>query len=128
MQCLRDPATVSMLDVTEQAYRALRVIEAATAQRGTLTLPQAADLVRGNGGGSFSTQQARGKGKGKVDVKAVAGAKVTLSKDETEQMLLHLLVDGYLKEEFHASEFCLVLGCPERDLSEWFLCIQLPIT
>ncbi|GAA5873316.1 hypothetical protein JCM3774_005939 [Rhodotorula dairenensis] len=103
--CVRDPATVSVLDVTEQAYRALRVIEAATAQRGTLTLPQAADLVRGNGGGNFSTQQAKGKGKGKIDVKAVAGNKVTLSKDETEQMLLQLLVDGYLKEEFHATAY-----------------------
>ena len=104
VQCQRDPATVTTLDITEQAYRALRVFEAATAQRGTLTLPQAADLVRGNGGGAFSTQQAKGKGKGKIDVKTVAGNKVTLNKDETEQMLLQLLVDGYLREEFHASE------------------------
>lgn len=103
--CQRDPATVSTLDITEQAYRALRAIEAATAQRGTLTLPQAADLVRGNGGGAFSTQQAKGKGKGKIDVKTVAGNKVTLNKDETEQMLLQLLVDGYLKEEFHATAY-----------------------
>lgn len=102
-QCQRDPASITTLDISDSAYKALRIIEAATAQRGTLTLPQAADLVRGNGGGTFSTQEAKGKGKGKVDVQAVAGGKVTLGKDETEQMLLQLLVDGYLKEDFHAS-------------------------
>ncbi|KAL7344284.1 P-loop containing nucleoside triphosphate hydrolase protein [Rhodotorula toruloides] len=103
--CLRDPATVSSIDISLQAYRALRIISSATSQRGTLTLPQAADLVRGLGGGSFSTQEVKGKGKGKVDVQAVAGEKVTLSKDQTEQMLLRLLVDGFLKEEFHATAY-----------------------
>ncbi|GAA5996911.1 RecQ family ATP-dependent DNA helicase [Rhodotorula paludigena] len=103
--CLRDPSTVCTLEVSLDAYRALRIISATTAQRGTLTLPQAADLVRGNGGGSFSTQEPKGKGKGKVDVKEVAGAKVALSKDETEQMLLMLLVEGYLREDFHATAY-----------------------
>ncbi|GAA5898656.1 hypothetical protein JCM8208_004725 [Rhodotorula glutinis] len=103
--CLRDPATVSTIDVSLAAYRALRIISAATAQRGTLTLPQAADLVRGNGGGTFSTQEAKSKGKGRVDVKAEAGGKVELSKDETEQMLLMLLVEGWLQEEFHATAY-----------------------
>lgn len=123
MQCQRDPATVSTLDITEQAYRALRAIEAATAQRGTLTLPQAADLVRGNGGGAFSTQQAKGKGKGKIDVKTVAGNKVTLNKDETEQMLLQLLVEGYLKEEFHASE-CYLSQRSHRTVAD--TCVSFP--
>ncbi|GAA5855364.1 hypothetical protein JCM9279_001698 [Rhodotorula babjevae] len=103
--CLRDPASVSTVDVSLSAYRALRVISAATAQRGTLTLPQAADLVRGNGGGTFSTQEAKSKGKGKVDVRGEAGGKVELSKDETEQMLLMLLVEGWLQEEFHATAY-----------------------
>lgn len=102
-QCLRDPSTVSPLDISLQAYRALRIISAALAHKGTLTLPQAADLVRGNGGGGFATQETNGKGKGKIDVVAEAGAKVTLSKDLTEQMLLRLLVEGYLQEQFHAS-------------------------
>lgn len=102
-QCLRDPSTVSTRNVSLAAYRALRIIVAATAQRGTLTLPQAADLVRGNGGGTFSTQETKGKGKGRVDVKKEGGAKVDLTKDETEQMLLMLLVEGWLQEDFHAS-------------------------
>lgn len=59
--------------------------------------------MRGNGGGSFTTQKDNGKGKGKIDVVAVGGGKVTLGKDATEQMLLRLLVEGYLKEQFHAS-------------------------
>ncbi|GAA6054988.1 hypothetical protein JCM3770_000480 [Rhodotorula araucariae] len=103
--CLRDPATVSSLAVSLAAYRALRVISAAAAQRGTLTLPQAADLVRGNGGGQFATQETKGKGKGRIDVNEVAGGKVLLTKDETEQMLLMLLVEGYLQETFHATAY-----------------------
>ncbi|GAA5974110.1 hypothetical protein JCM11641_003441 [Rhodosporidiobolus odoratus] len=103
--CNRDPSSVSTLDITLHAYRALRIIKAATTQRGTLTLPQAADLVRGNGGGSFTTQEKKGKGKGKLDVNTEAGGKVTLNKDETEQMLLKLLVDGWLEENFHATAY-----------------------
>ncbi|GAA5929160.1 hypothetical protein JCM10213_005000 [Rhodosporidiobolus nylandii] len=103
--CQRDPSTVSCLDITLHAYRALRIVSAATEQRGTLTLPQAADLVRGLGGGSFSTQETKGKGKGKLDVVKEAGGKVTLNKDETEQMLLKLLVEGWLKEKFHATAY-----------------------
>jgi len=104
-QCTRDPETVTTVDITLQAYRALRIIEAASAQDGTLTLPQAGDLVRGNGGGSFSTKTGKNnKAKGVVNVKEVAGGKVTLNKDETESMLLKLLVDGYLKENFANSK------------------------
>ncbi|GAA5850770.1 hypothetical protein JCM8547_009085 [Rhodosporidiobolus lusitaniae] len=103
--CTRDPSTVSTVFITLAAYRALRIICTATSQRGTLTLPQAADLVRGLGGGSFSTQERKGKGEGKVDVSEVAGGKVALSKDETEQMLLKLLVEGYLQERFHATAY-----------------------
>ncbi|GAA5918772.1 hypothetical protein JCM6882_006807 [Rhodosporidiobolus microsporus] len=103
--CLRDPSTISTTDISLPAYRALRLIEAATTSRGTLTLPQAADLVRGNGGGSFSTQEQKGKGKGKIDVGQVAGGKVTLNREDTEMMLLKLLVDGWLQEKFHATAY-----------------------
>ncbi|GAA5960439.1 hypothetical protein JCM3765_007514 [Sporobolomyces pararoseus] len=98
--CVRDESTIKSVDISAQAYRALRIITAACAQDGTLTLPQAADLVRGNGGGSFSTRAKNSKVKGKVDVAEVAGSKVTLNKDECEMMLLKLLVDGWLREVF----------------------------
>lgn len=81
MQCQRDPQSFELVDVSLPAYQALRVITAASAQRGTLTLAQACDLVRGLGGGSFSNTQGKNKGKGKVDVVAEAGAKVALNKD-----------------------------------------------
>ncbi|GAA5873510.1 hypothetical protein JCM16303_001150 [Sporobolomyces ruberrimus] len=99
--CLRDSSTFEIVDISTQAYRALRIISAAAAQSGTLTLPQAGDLVRGNGGGSFSTKGDKNtKVKGKVDVTTVAGSKVTLNKEDCETMLLKLLVDGWLKEVF----------------------------
>ncbi|GAA5894862.1 RecQ family ATP-dependent DNA helicase [Sporobolomyces salmoneus] len=98
--CLRDASTIKTIDITTQAYRALRIISAAEAQDGTLTLPQAADLIRGNGGGSFSTRDKNAKVKGKVDVNQVAGSKVALNKEECEMLLLKLLIDGWLKEVF----------------------------
>ncbi|GAA5924221.1 RecQ family ATP-dependent DNA helicase [Sporobolomyces koalae] len=98
--CVRDAADIVTHDISDQAYRALRIIAAAEAQHGTLTLPQAADLVRGNGGGSFSTRDKNNKVKGKVDVTQVAGVKVTLNRDETETMLIHLLTEGWLREVF----------------------------
>ncbi|ORY87468.1 P-loop containing nucleoside triphosphate hydrolase protein [Leucosporidium creatinivorum] len=107
--CLRDPSTYESLDISHHAYRALRILSAAGKQSATLTLPQAADLVRGLGKGGFSTQTqgSKGKGKGSVDVNEVAGGKVTLDKDTCEAMLMRLLVDGYLVETFHGSEFSL---------------------
>lgn len=104
--CLRDPSTYDSLDVSLHAYRALRILSAAGKQSATLTLPQAADLVRGLGKGGFSTQTqgSKGKGKGSVDVNEVAGGKVTLDKETCEAMLIRLLVDGYLVETFHGSE------------------------
>lgn len=95
-----------MVDVSPSAYRALRIIEAAGQQNATLTLPQAADLIRGLQKGSFSTQEAKGKGKGSVDVVQVAGGKVEgLDKDGGEALIMKLLLDGYLEESFHASAF-----------------------
>lgn len=70
----------------------------------TLTLTQACDLVRGNGGGKFSTQETKGKGESKINIEEEAGGKVTLTKEQTESMLILLLIKGYLKEQFHASK------------------------
>lgn len=66
--------------------------------------------MRGLGGGNFTTQNGKNKGKGKVDVLAVAGGKVVLSKEDTEVMLLHLLIEGYLGETFSYSESAVSLG------------------
>lgn len=105
-QCLRSPDEFEPIDVSLSAYRALRIIAAAGQQNATLTLPQACDLVRGLGKGAFATQENKGKGKGSVDVAKVAGDKVTgLDKDGVEALLMRLLLDGYIAESFHASEF-----------------------
>lgn len=81
LQCLRDSSTFETVDISLDAYRALRILAVAEQQNGTLTLMQAADLVRGLGGGSFSTQGKKGKGKGSVNVGEQAGGKVTLSRE-----------------------------------------------
>lgn len=112
-QCLRDPSTVESIDVSLEAYRALRIISAAGQLHATLTLPQACDLVRGLGKGSFATQNgSKGKGKDSVDVVKEAGAKVGLEKPLTEALLIRLLCEGYLQETFHASESRFVCPIP----------------
>ncbi|KAL8280821.1 hypothetical protein RQP46_006825 [Phenoliferia psychrophenolica] len=103
--CLRDPSTLETIDASEDVYRALRIISAAERQSATLTLMQASDLVRGLGGGSFATQGKQSKGKGTVDVVAEAGGKVSLSKEATESLIVCLLCEGYLREEFHNTAY-----------------------
>lgn len=82
--CRRDGATYQNLDISDQVYRALRILAGASKHgvRPTLTLPQACDLVRGLKGGKFGTTEAGGKkGEGVVDVLVEAGEKVTLPSD-----------------------------------------------
>ncbi|SCV70022.1 BQ2448_1416 [Microbotryum intermedium] len=108
--CLRDPSTVESVDVSLEAYRALRIMSAADAASGTLTLTQACDLVRGLGKGAITTtsNDSRGKvnkGKANIDVDSVAGGKVSLNKDQTEQLLVRLMIEGYLSEHFHTTGY-----------------------
>ncbi|KAM0748733.1 ATP-dependent DNA helicase [Meredithblackwellia eburnea MCA 4105] len=96
---------VEELDVSVEAYRALKILSAAVQQNGTLTFTQAVDLVRGLGGGSFATQGKQNKGKGKVDVQAEAGSKVTLSKELADSLIIRLLIDEFIHEEFYNTAY-----------------------
>ncbi|KAK4703966.1 hypothetical protein P7C70_g2253, partial [Phenoliferia sp. Uapishka_3] len=117
--CLRDLDTLETIDISEDVYRALRILTAAERQSATLTLTQAAELVRGLGGGSFSTNQGKTKGKGTVNIVDEAGEKVTLGKEGAESLIVRLLVDGYLREEFYNSSFLIYSGSQRGpDLTE----------
>jgi ATP-dependent DNA helicase Q1 len=103
--CLRDPATFESLDVTVEVWRILRVCEAVCEQGGRVTVSGLAELVRGLGGGTFPVVGVRAKGKGKasaekgsVDVKELNGGKVALSKEQTEYLLIELVLQDYLRE------------------------------
>lgn len=93
--CTRAKSSFESKDVSMESFRALKIIEYVTKMGGTLTLAQAVDLIRGLG---------NQKGNGRVDVKEVAGGKVTLTKEDSEFLLLKLLIEGFLEEEYSQSE------------------------
>lgn len=72
-----------------EAWQILKIAEAVQHHKGRLTLSMMSDLVRGAGGGAFETTSGAGGKKGKarakekadIDLDAVAGGKVDLSKD-----------------------------------------------
>jgi ATP-dependent DNA helicase Q1 len=82
--CLRSASTdkdvITVRDVTLDAWKVCKIFKAVEEQRGRVTLPQAADLVRGLGKGQFSLEGS-GMGKGSVDLQELCGGKVELSKD-----------------------------------------------
>ncbi|KAA1473234.1 ATP-dependent DNA helicase [Dentipellis sp. KUC8613] len=104
--CTRAPETVERLGARARvaAWQILRVAEEAGRD---LTMAQLCDLARGLGGAAAKEPPAggrRGRGKGKekvsVDVGAVTGGKVDLSKEQTEILCVRLLVQGYLSLSF----------------------------
>ncbi|KLO09213.1 ATP-dependent DNA helicase [Schizopora paradoxa] len=109
--CTRRPESVFEKDVTLDAWRVLKIANSIHGESGRVTLSMLADLVRGAGGGAFGAAGGgkRGKGKSKekvsLDLDELAGGKVSLGKDETETLLVHLLLADYLKESFSSTAY-----------------------
>ncbi|TFK49250.1 ATP-dependent DNA helicase [Heliocybe sulcata] len=112
--CARDPQTVEEKDVTLEAWQILRIAEAIKKGGGLETLNKLVDLVRGAGGASFEAKtggRKRIRGKCKVpektglDLEEIAGGKVGLSKEDTERLLVELLMSHYLIEEFKPTAY-----------------------
>lgn len=85
--CTRSPDSIEHINVTTMAWRILKVTEAIERDSGRVTLGMLGDLVRGSGGGTYGVAGGgkRGKGKAKekvdLDLEAIAGGKVNLTKD-----------------------------------------------
>ncbi|KAH8922490.1 ATP-dependent DNA helicase [Atractiella rhizophila] len=101
--CLRGPSSFQEKDVTLESWRILRCLQQVENQGGRVTFSQLIDLVRGLGGGVVST--GNGNQKTRLNIEAVAGSKVTLSKDATERVVLNLLVNDFLKVEYQATAY-----------------------
>lgn len=111
--CVRSPESIEKKDVTLATWQILQVLKHIENDGGRVTLGMLADLVRGAGGGSYGVNNG-GKKKGKqsaskekvgLDLEEVAGGKVALGKDETETLLVHLLLTEHLKETFHSTAY-----------------------
>ncbi|KAE8538337.1 hypothetical protein D1P53_005682 [Cryptococcus gattii VGV] len=112
--CLRPASSISTRDVTLESWKILRIAQEVVKQSGRVTLPNLASLVRGLGGGSFGVV---GGGEGKKGRKQKStgekayldieefGGKVTMSADDVEVLITHLLLIGYLQDSYHATAF-----------------------
>ncbi|KAN0134227.1 ATP-dependent DNA helicase [Lactarius tabidus] len=83
--CLRDPASVVEKDVTSEAKRVLAVAHALDARDTNFTVALLARTARGNSKLAKSLNLSRGD-------------KVTLSLLDTEVLIAHLLLEGYLEK------------------------------
>ncbi len=100
------------------AWKIIKVLEEVQKEGGRVTVTAAGDLVRGLGGGNYPVTEGKKRkiaGKAQMDLAAIAGGKVELSKDvscftssyrrsgahldqDTERLLIHLVLTGYLQE------------------------------
>ena len=106
---------VELTNATVEAWKLVRVIEEVYEEGGRITLAGLGDLSRGLGGGQYSVvdsqqrkrkkQRVKAKQSGFLDLAEVAGGKVVLSKDDTERVLIELLLKGYLADEFNATAY-----------------------
>lgn len=109
--CTRKPDTIETKDVTLYSWRILKIINTISEEGGRATLGMLADLVRGAGGGVFDGSTGRGKGKGKakekksLDLDQICGGKVEMTKDDVESLLITLLLQDYLKEEYSSTAY-----------------------
>lgn len=71
--------------MTLESWRTIKVLDEVQQQGGRVTVPALADLVRGLGGGAFPVvgegRKRKVAGKSSLDLTAIAGGKVSLSKD-----------------------------------------------
>ncbi|OCF58975.1 ATP-dependent DNA helicase [Kwoniella mangroviensis CBS 10435] len=111
--CLRDPSSIITKDVTVETWKILKVAQYVQNEGGRVTLANLSDLVRGLGGGLFGVvgggEGTKGKRKlngekEKVDLEALGG-KITLGRDDTEALLIHLVLLGYLADSYHATAY-----------------------
>ncbi|KAH9830078.1 ATP-dependent DNA helicase [Rhodofomes roseus] len=96
--CLCAPSAVRQLDVRLPAWQILKIVEAVKSHGDRRTLAQYTELVR-QSKSPISSRNAN-KGSNQLDLKSLVGGKVELCKEDTAMLLIHLIVNGYLKWEF----------------------------
>ncbi|KAG5652677.1 hypothetical protein H0H81_004114 [Sphagnurus paluster] len=111
--CTRGPEEVECKDVTVQAWQLVKITQALNNEGANITLNSLAALARGNGGGAYEVTRGgkTGKGKGKakekqtLDLDAIAGGTVDLTKDEIEHLLVELIIKQYLAEKYQQTAY-----------------------
>ena len=82
--CLRDPDSIELRDVTLPTWQLLKILQAVRQQGGRLTPSKLAILARGGAKGIYEVSTAKGKRREtenlKIDLDIVAGGPVNMSK------------------------------------------------
>lgn len=86
-------------NVTMEAWKVCKIIKAADSLSSRITLPGAGDLCRGLSKSTFPTKNKDIKASLNLD-EVCNGKITTINKDDMEILLLELLLQNYLKEEF----------------------------
>ncbi|KAF9556796.1 ATP-dependent DNA helicase [Agrocybe pediades] len=115
--CKRPEDSFERRDVTLATWQILHVVKAVANAAGHLTLSMLAELVRGNKNGAFEAGKGRKKQEEKIDLEAVAGGAVDMSKVDVEHLLVHLLTEGYLKEEYRTTSYSSIVYLVRGDLA-----------
>ncbi|KDN53055.1 ATP-dependent DNA helicase [Tilletiaria anomala UBC 951] len=105
-------AGIESVDVTYESWQIVKALHEIESHRGRVTLAALCDLVRGLGGGKYNVKSESGKSKGaaartkagKLDMNAYGGT-VKLNKDNCERVIVELLIQGYILEDYSQSAY-----------------------
>ncbi|KAH7872173.1 P-loop containing nucleoside triphosphate hydrolase protein, partial [Lentinula edodes] len=124
--CTRDADSFEDKDVTFEAWQLLKIVQEVTRGGGNVTLAKTAELARSSGkaaytgtgdggaGGGRSGKRGRKGGGGRkenvvMDLDAVCGGKVQLKREDIETLLIELLLNRYLKEQYYSTAYATVV-------------------
>ncbi|KAJ7593356.1 P-loop containing nucleoside triphosphate hydrolase protein [Mycena floridula] len=106
--CTRDPETLDTRDVTFQTWQLLKILDEIDRLKGNLTLNGVAGLARGNNGCKVDIGKGRNKDSMVLDLERICGGKVDLKKDAIELLLVHLLLEKYVKEHWQSTAYSII--------------------
>ncbi|MBW0481303.1 hypothetical protein O181_021018 [Austropuccinia psidii MF-1] len=129
--CRRDPTEVQSNDFTVEATKICYIVDYLIQHNARITLIQLADLSRGSGPSltkllhhsqretTFDDPGSHNF-EGELSLEELIGGKVVLTKEQAEEILLHLILQGYLEEQFVATAYTvnsyIKLGKKSREL------------
>lgn len=92
--CTREPGSIDHRDISLEAWQITNIVQALDSkQNQSRTLKGLVDLI-------ISIRKGKMKENLEIDPEAIAGGPVNLTKAETERLVVHLILRGYLAEKY----------------------------
>ncbi|KAF8880470.1 P-loop containing nucleoside triphosphate hydrolase protein [Gymnopilus junonius] len=120
--CTRSPESIERRDVTLATWKVLKVANEVHQAGGRLTMGKLATLVRGGNKGMYEvTVGRRAAIERNLDLPDLIGGPVELTKNDTEHLLVYLLTQDYLQEEYYQTSYTVVAYLVPGRLSARFI-------